>query len=177
MIYLHSNKKYNHDFKYQYILMTTKSVFPSQTVLIFRYSCSYTYLMNSMFMHDKHHKNSVQHLWSYPLLIHTVEPHQNAICGVQKIAKIQGHIIVRLIKKSCYEIVIGTKVKIVKHILSTDGHALTEKGSNDQKALTSQLFFVPYSSPLFFFPHVPLSLGLGGGLEPIINPIISKFML
>lgn len=104
-------------------------------------------------MRDKHHKNSIQHLWSYPLLIHTAEPHQNAICGVEKIAlaKIQGHIIVRLIKKSCYKTVIGTKGKIVKHILSTDGHTLTEKGSNDQKALTSQLFFVPYSSPLFFF--------------------------
>lgn len=46
-----SLRKYNHNFKYQYILMATKSVFPSQTVLIFKYVCLYTYLMGFMLMH------------------------------------------------------------------------------------------------------------------------------
>lgn len=87
-------------------------------------------------MHNKHYKLNIKTQFNIfdPIPPYTVEPHQNATCGVQKIVsvKIQGHSIARLIRKSCYKIVIGTKVKIVKHKLNIHNHTLTEKVSNDQ---------------------------------------------
>lgn len=65
---------------------------------------------------------------------------------------------------------------MVKHILNTDSHTLTGKRLKLKRTHFPTLPCFIILLPVLF-PHVPLSLGPGGGLEPIINPIISKFTL
>lgn len=70
-------------------------------VLVLKYMCSYTYLMGSIFMHNKHHRLSIKtHLDIFGLSpSYIVEPPPKCLMWGPKIvsAKIQGHIIARLI--------------------------------------------------------------------------------
>lgn len=163
----------------RYILIATKSAYPSQ--FWFWNICVH---IQPIFMHDKGTTNSVLKLITISLMLSPscLVGYQNAIRGVQKIvsAKIQGHIIARLIKKSCYKIIIGTKVKIVKHVLNIDDHTLRKSQMSTWHLLPNYFLLCIPAFCIFFSPSSSLpvwELGLEGILDPMINSIVSKFVL
>lgn len=92
-------------------------------------------------MHDKHHKLSIKIHFNIfgtiPLLCSRAPPKYQMWCPKVVSAKIQGHIIARLIKKLCYKIVIGTKVKIVKHILNIDDYTLRKSQMSTRHSVSN----------------------------------------
>lgn len=95
--------------------------------------------MGSIFMHDKHHKLGIKihfDIFGTIPFLYSRTPPNCQMWGPKLVsAKIQGHIIARLIKKSCCKIVIGTKVKTVKHVLNIDDHILRKSQMSARHSL------------------------------------------